>query len=278
MYGRGAADDKGALAVFASVIDAFQMRSGELPFNVRFLFEGEEEVLSPHIIPLIQARPEIFLASLKTSAIPLSLNESKTLTSLESDTTDIGKQIGILPTTRQIAATMKDVVQSRLRPSIHIAKMTPTAPPGAVVSPSASMVLSLRLPPQVAPEIVTNELREFFSREIRAKVRVEQTLGMIGWRTEPDHPLMDLMGNALAAGSGLPSTYYVPVGGTIGILDPVLNATGNAPIFMLGMGDPLSNVHGPNESIPLSSLRANRDGLILFLDSSSRKSVVSSAE
>jgi acetylornithine deacetylase/succinyl-diaminopimelate desuccinylase-like protein len=54
LYGRGASDDKGQL--FAHV-KAFQTASrvGDLPVNVVCVFEGEEEIGSPHLASLLQA-------------------------------------------------------------------------------------------------------------------------------------------------------------------------------------------------------------------------------
>src|SRR5436305_4514895 len=47
IYARGATDDKGPMLVPLKVAEAFLDQLGALPLNVRFLFEGEEEVGSP---------------------------------------------------------------------------------------------------------------------------------------------------------------------------------------------------------------------------------------
>src|SRR5262249_15367079 len=44
IYGRGAADDKGQLFAHVKAIECFLRAAGELPVNVRCLFEGEEEI------------------------------------------------------------------------------------------------------------------------------------------------------------------------------------------------------------------------------------------
>jgi acetylornithine deacetylase/succinyl-diaminopimelate desuccinylase-like protein len=43
IYGRGAADDKGQLFAHVKAIECLLRTAGELPVNVRCLFEGEEE-------------------------------------------------------------------------------------------------------------------------------------------------------------------------------------------------------------------------------------------
>lgn len=58
VYARGASDDKGQSYTHLKAIEAY-MRTGEdLPVNVKFLFEGEEEVGSPNLIPFIREHCE----------------------------------------------------------------------------------------------------------------------------------------------------------------------------------------------------------------------------
>jgi acetylornithine deacetylase/succinyl-diaminopimelate desuccinylase-like protein len=49
LYGRGASDDKGQLFVHVKALEALLQTSGELPVNVKCLFEGEEEIGSPNL-------------------------------------------------------------------------------------------------------------------------------------------------------------------------------------------------------------------------------------
>lgn len=54
LYGRGACDDKGQLFTHVKAIECFLKSSGKLPLNVKCLFEGEEEIRSPRLLPLIE--------------------------------------------------------------------------------------------------------------------------------------------------------------------------------------------------------------------------------
>src|ERR1022692_2292823 len=47
--GRGATDDKGPVYLVMKTAEAFLDQEGRLPLNVKFLFEGEEEIGSPHL-------------------------------------------------------------------------------------------------------------------------------------------------------------------------------------------------------------------------------------
>jgi len=52
IYARGASDDKGQ--VFAHVAAVAQL-ADELPLNVKFVIEGEEEIGSPNLVPFVEA-------------------------------------------------------------------------------------------------------------------------------------------------------------------------------------------------------------------------------
>ncbi|MGD1838229.1 MAG: M20/M25/M40 family metallo-hydrolase [Nitrososphaeraceae archaeon] len=49
IYGRGAADDKGELITRIKAVEFFLKKTGDVPCNIKFLVEGEEEVGSKHI-------------------------------------------------------------------------------------------------------------------------------------------------------------------------------------------------------------------------------------
>jgi acetylornithine deacetylase/succinyl-diaminopimelate desuccinylase-like protein len=53
LYGRGACDDKGQLFTHIKALESYLMSEGALPVNVKCLFEGEEEIDSPHFAPFV---------------------------------------------------------------------------------------------------------------------------------------------------------------------------------------------------------------------------------
>src|SRR5512134_1883895 len=62
LYGRGVSDDKGHIVARLHAIDAILETDGELPCNIKFIIEGEEETSSVHLhdfikqnIPLLKA-------------------------------------------------------------------------------------------------------------------------------------------------------------------------------------------------------------------------------
>ena len=56
--GRGATDDKGPVYIVLKTAQAFLAQEGGLPLNVRFLFEGEEEIGSPHLPEFVRAHAD----------------------------------------------------------------------------------------------------------------------------------------------------------------------------------------------------------------------------
>ena len=68
LYARGVSDDKGPMLIPIAVAEAFFANQGCLPVNVKFLFEGEEEVGSRHLEAFIAAHAELLAADVVVSA------------------------------------------------------------------------------------------------------------------------------------------------------------------------------------------------------------------
>jgi acetylornithine deacetylase/succinyl-diaminopimelate desuccinylase-like protein len=66
--GRGVTDDKGPVFIVLKVAQAFLAQEGALPLNVKFLFEGEEEIGSPHLPAYLREHADELAADLVISA------------------------------------------------------------------------------------------------------------------------------------------------------------------------------------------------------------------
>ena len=62
LYGRGVSDDKGELVSRLKLIESYVKVFGEPPCNVKFCFEGEEEVGSPHLEEYVAKNQDLFRA------------------------------------------------------------------------------------------------------------------------------------------------------------------------------------------------------------------------
>jgi acetylornithine deacetylase/succinyl-diaminopimelate desuccinylase-like protein len=68
LYARGVSDDKGPMFIPIKVAQAFFATRGALPLNVKFMFEGEEEVGSPSLESFITERAQMLKADCVLSA------------------------------------------------------------------------------------------------------------------------------------------------------------------------------------------------------------------
>lgn len=68
IYARGAGDDKGNMLIPILVAEAFLKTEGKLPVNLKFIFEGQEEIGSPQFVPFVGSHKELLAADLVISA------------------------------------------------------------------------------------------------------------------------------------------------------------------------------------------------------------------
>ena len=68
LYARGVSDDKGPMLIPIKVAQAYLATVGKLPLNVKFMFEGEEEVGSPSLEECIQRNRALLSADFVISA------------------------------------------------------------------------------------------------------------------------------------------------------------------------------------------------------------------
>jgi acetylornithine deacetylase/succinyl-diaminopimelate desuccinylase-like protein len=62
LYGRGVSDDKGHITSRLFAIDALLDAEGELPCNIKFIIEGEEETSSVHLHEFVEQNQELLAA------------------------------------------------------------------------------------------------------------------------------------------------------------------------------------------------------------------------
>jgi acetylornithine deacetylase/succinyl-diaminopimelate desuccinylase-like protein len=63
LYCRGVADNKGDLASRLQAIEAYQETQGSLPLKIKFVFEGEEEIGSPHLAQFVDENKELLVGA-----------------------------------------------------------------------------------------------------------------------------------------------------------------------------------------------------------------------
>ncbi|NJD59752.1 MAG: M20 family dipeptidase, partial [Anaerolineae bacterium] len=61
IYGRGVTDMKGQLMLSLDAIEAI-LKTSTLPINFKFLYEGEEEIGSPHLVTFLETHKQVLRA------------------------------------------------------------------------------------------------------------------------------------------------------------------------------------------------------------------------
>jgi acetylornithine deacetylase/succinyl-diaminopimelate desuccinylase-like protein len=82
--GRGATDDKGPVYMVLKTAQAFMAQEGRLPLNLKFLFEGEEEIGSPHLPSFVREHAAELATDLVISADGAMWRPSEPSVSLKS--------------------------------------------------------------------------------------------------------------------------------------------------------------------------------------------------
>lgn len=62
LFARGSSDDKGQIFAIVAAAEAHLQSTGRLPINLKLLFEGEEEITSPHLVPWVAQHRDMLAA------------------------------------------------------------------------------------------------------------------------------------------------------------------------------------------------------------------------
>ena len=326
LFGRGAADDKGASVAQLAAIASWLKTAGKLPVNVKMLVEGEEEVGSKNLVKFfsenrsrIQADiivvcdtenirvglPSItyslrgivtLLVEVKSALIPvhsgmaggafadsalalakvlsrlcwedgpipipgfydsvkpLTDSERKVIESLPVDSDALRKSLGVPDHVKFDLQKGKSIYEQTWRhPAVTVIAIEASNIKGASnqVLPTASALVSCRIVPDQDPKHVEELLRKALSADAPWGVEVKVTAhgsSVDWWMTDPKGPAFEAAIAALEKGFKA-KPVGIGCGGTIGFVRPLVELLGGAPALLLGIEDPDSNAHAPNESL-----------------------------
>jgi acetylornithine deacetylase/succinyl-diaminopimelate desuccinylase-like protein len=124
------------------------------------------------------------------------------------------------------------------------------------VLPKAKAYISCRIVPDMDPEETYEQIKAVLVKDPPwgVKVEVTPTAKLKWWMTDPTGPAFTAAQKALKKGFGVKP---VPIGcgGSIGFVGPLAELFGGAPALLLGIEDPLSKAHAPNESLHAGDFR-----------------------
>lgn len=156
-----------------------------------------------------------------------------------------------------------------VKPSVSVIGIdaTPTESAPGVLAPTAKFRLSLRLPPDLAPEDAAEALDAHLQahRPFGAVVKFEPKQAAKGYVLDLNSVEAQRLRGALEDAWGAPSV-AAGVGGTVPLLSMLDQAFPGVAILKVGTGDPDSKPHGQNESASQDVLFDLIVALTLFLD------------
>lgn len=326
LFGRGSADDKGAITAHLSAIGSFLKTTGELPVNVKVLVEGEEEVGSTNLMGFFKKyrkkiQSDVILVcdteniDVGLPSITYSLRGIVTL-DVQVESATKPNHSGMAGGALADAALALNVILSRLywntgdvpapgfydqvRPmtdaerttfrsmpgdeakwrhecgvldGVHMALSTGNGPyeqtwrkPAATiiaqeassieqasnqVLPRARALVSIRLVPDMDPQKTFDVLQSYLTKDPPwgTKVTVKPHGSFVNWwMTDPKGPAFDAALKAMKDGFER-DPIAIGCGGTIGFVGPLADLLGGAPALLVGIEDPSSNAHAPDESL-----------------------------
>jgi cysteinylglycine-S-conjugate dipeptidase len=164
------------------------------------------------------------------------------------------KDTKVLPNARlALEKGLTPYEQTWRRPAVTVIAQEASSIKGASnqVLPSAQAVVSCRIVPDQDPADVFKRLKEFLTADPPwgVEVNVKEVAGPVKWwMTDPNGPAFEAAMGALRKGFNK-DPLAIGCGGTIGFVGPLAELFGGAPALLLGIEDPASNAHAPNESL-----------------------------
>ena len=184
----------------------------------------------------------------------LTEKEKQAFAKLPFDVEKFRREIGMVSTARfAMEKGLTAYEQTWRRPSATVIAQEASSIKGASnqVLPKASAIVSCRIVPDQDPQQVLDQLAAFFTAAPPWGVEVKVTPHgppVKWWMTDPNGPAFE------AALSGMRSGFdrdpvAIGCGGSIGFVGPLSELFGGAPALLMGIEDPASNAHAPNESL-----------------------------
>jgi acetylornithine deacetylase/succinyl-diaminopimelate desuccinylase-like protein len=164
------------------------------------------------------------------------------------------EEIGVLPQARFALEDGYGVYeQTWRRPSVTVIAQEASSIKGASnqVLPKASAIVSCRIVPDQDPSQVVKQLQDFLQADAPWGVEVKVTqhgAGGTWWMTDPNGPAFEAAMGALRQGFDR-DPVAIGCGGSIGFVGPLAKLFDDAPALLIGIEDPASNAHAPNESL-----------------------------
>lgn len=184
----------------------------------------------------------------------LTDKEQAAFNKLPFDSDQFRESIGMVPSVRYaLEKGYGAYAQAWRRPAVTVIAQEASSLKAASnqVLPRASAVLSCRIVPDQKPEKVRADLTAFLTKDPPWGCEVKVTPygpPVEWWMTDPNGPAFEAALAAMRTGFDR-DPVAIGCGGSIGFVGPLSDLFGGAPALLMGIEDPASNPHAPNESL-----------------------------
>jgi cysteinylglycine-S-conjugate dipeptidase len=204
--------------------------------------------------------------------------ERTRLEALPFDEAAFREEAGVLPGVRLIGDPAASVWERLwLRPSVTVLGIDAPSllASNPSLQPAARARVSMRLAPGQNParaqRLLTGWLEAHTPWGLQIEVRPRPSAA--GFVTDSEGPVAEAADAALARAFGQP-VVYMGVGGTIPLLEPLVQVLGGPAVLMTGVEDPDARAHGIDESLHLADWqRAILGEVYLFAELAARNGV-----
>jgi acetylornithine deacetylase/succinyl-diaminopimelate desuccinylase-like protein len=202
---------------------------------------------------------------------PLTDKERAAFNKLPFDGEKYRKELGMVPTVR---FTMEEgygaYAQTWRRPSVTVIAQEASSIKGASnqVLPKASAIISCRIVPDQKPDKVLADLTALLTKDPPWGCEVKVTPHgppVDWWMTDPNGPAFEAALAAMRGGFDR-DPVAIGCGGSIGFVGPLSDLFSGAPALLMGIEDPMSNAHAPNESLHEGDFKKLMASLVRLFD------------
>lgn len=201
---------------------------------------------------------------------PLTEKERAAFRKLPGDDSQWRSDCGVLPGVRlAVEKGFTAYEQTTRRPAVTVIAQEASSIKGASnqVLPKASALVSCRIVPDQKPEDVFQQLKSHLTQDPPwgVQVSVKDAGSVNWWMTDPNGPAFEAAMGALRQGFGR-DPVAIGSGGSIGFVGPLAELFGGAPALLLGIEDPASNAHAPNESLHEGDFKKLMASLVMLFE------------
>jgi acetylornithine deacetylase/succinyl-diaminopimelate desuccinylase-like protein len=214
--------------------------------------------LAKMLAPLVDADGRIAIPGIYDKVRPLSDAERRSIELLPVSPEEFRRQAGLRPGV-ELLGKRHPLETNWWQPSLTVNAIQASSRKDArnIVNDVAWARVGIRLVPDMNPADIARRLEEALRKSAPWGVEVKIHVRSHGpaWKTDVSHPAFAAAFRALERGYGR-EPLAIGCGGSIGFVEPFVEALGGVPALLIGVEDPKSNAHSENESLNLADFQA----------------------